>query len=373
MLLLSGVGILIWQIWNTFQAFIEGQTTFSTSQISYDVLDPPSLIICPKEIWSGLLKNKVNLSDEDWHTKQFLILNDTLTLTLSRFDPNSNLTFGMSKSNLILGKNFDERGNTFFVETLFNHWRGMCYALTPDQNYKMKMEEYFEIKAAVTKKEKISPFDLYLLYPEDRYGYLLSNLGQLGDRMEAESGNHIGFKIKKINRNYLSYKRNCRKYEREDSFSTCLLKNQVDCYKKLGPKNGCYCVAENAFWTHFEICPIQNWNICRTNSEYQNCIWTMFRCDFNKEARDTCPLPCQKRIYKSEKINFFGIPTKSNEISFYIEFGTMEIENYDEVWILETYNFIGSVGGSLGLFIGFSYTGFLGQILDYLFFRNNQK
>ena len=54
-----------------------------------------------------------------------------------------------------------------------------------------------------------------------------------------------------------------------------------------------------------------------------------------------------------------------------MEFGAMEVEIHDEVWILETYNFIGSIGGSLGLFIGFSYTGFLGQILDYLFFRND--
>ena len=43
----------------------------------------------------------------------------------------------------------------------------------------------------------------------------------------------------------------------------------------------------------------------------------------------------------------------------------MEQEHQDEVWIQEIYSFIGTVGGSLGLFIGFSYTGFVGKILDY--------
>ena len=43
----------------------------------------------------------------------------------------------------------------------------------------------------------------------------------------------------------------------------------------------------------------------------------------------------------------------------------MDIEKINEVWILEMYNFIGTVGGSFGLFIGFSYTGFLGQVVDY--------
>ena len=97
----------------------------------------------------------------------------------------------------------------------------------------------------------------------------------------------------------------------------------------------------------------------------------MYECNYNKEVRDTCTLPCQKRVYKTEKLNALGFPIKSNKISFGIEFGTMEIEKHDEVWILETYNFIGTVGGSLGLFIGFSYTGFFEKVLDYLFFRNN--
>ena len=233
------------------------------------------------------------------------------------------------------------------------------------------MGEYFQIKAKVAKKENILPFELYIVHPEYRYGYLLESLGQLGTGMLAESGNLVGFKVKKIIWNYLSSKRNCRKYEREDSYSTCFLKNQVDCYMKVGQINGCNCVAENAFWTHFELRPIENWNTCTTNSEYEKCIWTMFECFHNNEVRDMCPLPCQKVVYKTEKLNAFGTPTKSNEISVWIEFSTMEIQTHDEVWILETYNFIGTVGGSLGLLIGFSYTGFLGQLLDYLFFRNN--
>ena len=88
-------------------------------------------------------------------------------------------------------------------------------------------------------------------------------------------------------------------------------------------------------------------------------------------VRDACLLPCQKVAYKAKKLDTIGFRTKTNEILFGIRFGRMNVEKHDEVWILETYNFVGTVGGSLGLFIGFSYTGFLGQILDYLFFRSN--
>ena len=149
------------------------------------------------------------------------------------------------------------------------------------------------------------------------------------------------------------------------------MKNQVDCYMKYGPKHyGCNCVAENAFLTHFDLYPIQNWNTCTNNSEYDNCILLMSGCNYNEEINNACPRPCQKVVYQAKKLYYSGTTTKTNEIQIQIEFGAMEVEIHDEVWILETYNFIGTIGGSLGLFIGFSYTGFLGQILDYLFFRN---
>ena len=97
----------------------------------------------------------------------------------------------------------------------------------------------------------------------------------------------------------------------------------------------------------------------------------MSQCNLNKELTNACPRPCKKSIYKTQKLYYPGSPTNPNEIKISFEFGAMDVEIHDEVWILETYNLIGSVGGSLGLFIGFSYTGFFGQILDYLVFLRN--
>ena len=44
---LSGIAILIWQIWYTFQGFIEGQTTFSVTKQTQDGMMPPALLFCP--------------------------------------------------------------------------------------------------------------------------------------------------------------------------------------------------------------------------------------------------------------------------------------------------------------------------------------
>ena len=82
---------------------------------------------------------------------------------------------------------------------------------------------------------------------------------------------------------------------------------------------------------------------------------------------DLCPKSCKKEIYKGKnmKVNGMKGAVKTNEMAIWVKFSTMDIEVQDEVLIQESYNFIGTVGGSLGLFIGFSYTGFIGQILNY--------
>ena len=66
-----------------------------------------------------------------------------------------------------------------------------------------------------------------------------------------------------------------------------------------------------------------------------------------------------------QKLHGFERVLNSNEMVVIISLKSMEQEHQDEVWIQEIYSFIGTVGGSLGLFIGFSYTGFVGKILDY--------
>ena len=49
--------------------------------------------------------------------------------------------------------------------------------------------------------------------------------------------------------------------------------------------------------------------------------------------------------------------------------GSMDTEIHDEFLVFDWSTFIGTAGGSIGLFIGFSYSGFMGQLLDY-FMRN---
>ena len=122
LLFLSGIGILIWQIWNTFQGFIEGQTSFSTSQQTFEVLEPPGMILCPKNIWSGY--SNTIFSNKDWDSKHFLKVRfiDWMVDKLNRLIPLSHFYFKMD---------LEKRKMTTFIEVSTDIWRaphpGHCH------------------------------------------------------------------------------------------------------------------------------------------------------------------------------------------------------------------------------------------------------
>ena len=64
---LSGTAFLIWQIWHTFQGFIEGQTTFSVTKQTQDGMVPPALLFCPNSNnpWGNKILTRGNISDKN--------------------------------------------------------------------------------------------------------------------------------------------------------------------------------------------------------------------------------------------------------------------------------------------------------------------
>ena len=234
------------------------------------------------------------------------------------------------------------------------------------------MKKILSVVPSLTEGIKIPNVEVSFVSEEDRYGLILPNRGNLQPlTISPEAGIYGRVNIEKMLWNYLSIKRNCKHYSvEEDSYMKCLLKNQVDCFRFDGPNNGCNCVPENTHKTHFEKYPI-SWNSCKTNEEYYICRRLMedcFRRVMNDEEK--CPLSCKQELYIGQKRNINGFSVKLNNIFMRITYTTMETEIHDEVLIQEVSNFIGTVGGSLGLFIGFSYTGFVEQVLDYFMQEN---
>ena len=197
-----------------------------------------------------------------------------------------------------------------------------------------------------------------------RSGFLFADRG-MPKGFTSEVGINTMISVEKLVWNYLPSKGNRKNYsEKKYSYMKCMLKKQLDCFENHDNQftEVCKGVPENAFKTQFEM------YVCQTNLEYLFCYDKMKDCYFNEFDTSGCSLPCKEEKYKVQKIdlNGFGGGIRPNIIQIGITYKTMDVEIHNEVLIQDIYAFVGTVGGSLGLFIGFSYTGFVGQLLDYL-------
>ena len=82
-----------------------------------------------------------------------------------------------------------------------------------------------------------------------------------------------------------------------------------------------------------------------------------------------CPTSCQQLQY-SGKIKKFP-PQVNEDIEIAFRFPSTKILNYEEYLIYDFNGMIGAVGGSLGMFLGFSFLDFLFSFIDFIYEKMN--
>ena len=101
---------------------------------------------------------------------------------------------------------------------------------------------------------------------------------------------------------------------------------------------------------------------CETMKDYV-CAWSYV----NNNIYKTCPTHCSITEYSGHiilKVSNF----KSRNLSVYCGYvlSSNPIKVYKEYLLYDEAGLIGSVGGTLGLFIGFSFSGVIFNAIDYL-------
>ena len=355
LIFLIGFGFLSLQLWQTFQTFIEKRSTFVISQKIFDRLIPPTIVLC-----LPFQKN--------------IFLNKRFNITIKMSKPNIE-TESLTKTqiNLSLGENYDEQNELMLtVAELINPFQGLCYTLTFNENHqmnKMGLQKMLNVYIEFVHGMKIPTVDVSLVSSEDNYGFIFPQVGRYlrPSIIPLETGKYVRLDIKTLAWKYLPSKRNCKYYSSgADSYPKCMVKKNIEC----ALNKSCKCIPEKKYKTYFELYPILR-NSCKIKEENDLCNRAMRLCYQQVKNSDQCPLSCEKVSYDVQKrvldYNYNGKMAKipSNQMDVRITYSTTDIEIRNEVLIQELGNFIGTVGGSLGLFIGFSYTGFVGQIIDY--------
>ena len=368
----SGIAILIWQVHGTFETFFKNRTSFAVREESFDRLVPPTLIFCSRNQKAGTYKNWfVNISNKNQFYEDFLWLNEHLYLNLTKYIVGSNSEDKPTakEAQLRLGENSDNEGNLLWtVEELMNPFIGLCYAIRPSKIINLKIEEWIILTARF--EPRVTKANIYFTSEEDRYGLLFYDMGKLMPfRVSLDAGTFVSINLKKSVHKKLSSNGKCKYYTKEQSFMKCMLAHQVDCFRS--GNQTCKCIPENSYKTHFKIFPIE-WNACTKDEEYECGLNKMIMCYDNKLVTERCPLPCEVEEYRRQKMYYNQLPVNSNEMAMEIQYSTMNVNMHEEYQVQDIYNFIGTVGRSLGLFIGFSYTGFVENLLDLIMRVQNQ-
>ena len=82
-----------------------------------------------------------------------------------------------------------------------------------------------------------------------------------------------------------------------------------------------------------------------------------------------CQTSCQQLQYSGKIKNF---PTQVNDdIELAFRFPSTKILNYEEYLIYDFNGMIGAVGGSLGMFLGFSFLDFVFSFIDFIYEKMN--
>ena len=375
---LIGVVFMVLQSWSTIKTFISFQTTLAISKETSTTLPPPTVVLCQEQKWRNghfgfLNKDEDNISDKDWVLKQFYRLNDKMNISIL-WPFEIELTIG---NNSVSQNGFKFQ---FMVKEILNPWIGLCYAMIfPQSNTAgMGRNHYLMVKMGFPQEMKKPLISAYLISPEDWYGMMLDNFGAMKPfkisltELQTLTGIYIQqrkyFHIQ--DSFYLpSSMTTCKNYSGEDSYMKCQVQKNVDHFEILAnaTNSGCSCIPNSTYKSFFEIHPTSlEWEECKNNSEHAKCSAIMAFMDLDYIA-SKCPIPCKKVDYTGDIFGYNGYHNfvNPNEIGITISFNTMDTEIYNEILTFDLPTFVGTAGGSLGLFIGFSFTGFVWQVLDF--------
>ena len=144
----------------------------------------------------------------------------------------------------------------------------------------------------------------------------------------------------------------------------CLARYQLECFLSQNYDfNKC---VTNRYRSVFDMYSNTSLQKCKTEAESVQNYIAMTKCYFSENITNNCLDPCNNEIYTANSYIIERMNDKRN-MTLIIKYESMAIKVSEEYLVYDFANFIGTLGGSLGLFIGFSYTGLIGSIIDIVF------
>ena len=258
------------------------------------------------------------------------------------------------------GKNYrnDSKEMILFEEIVTSHY-GYCYKITTKSDKIIKGDsKYIKVyfNESIPHEHLPSLLKLYFTSEENSYG-IIANAWMDGKVMlvNLNKNSNIEISIRPESYIYLNEKFRCS----NESF-----------YK---------CYTSHLNMINFENCPRKCLTVtlpdtvtdqhlfCKTEEEW-NCIYKIQEyLWYSITANETCPKSCSILQYTGNVVYEHKYQTDKHSYKFAYLFNLPEkVEVYEEYLIYDVIGMIGSIGGTLGMCIGFSFTNMVTIIINFI-------
>ena len=333
--------------------YLKGSTSFSSRNVKVDKLELPTIVLCFNPPYNqSAIKNfgytslRSIVYDSKENYKNFG-LTPWQMLEKIGYQMNDQLSIQILGHELKIGSN-NIKGVSIELWPISTFYFGLCYAIMPQKVLWPQLKYfYFTVSSEIDLKS----VTLYLTSPNAWHGIYENSWPHFDPtKLTIDFDTEVYFQA-------------------ELSITDLRLRNGVENVSE------CLSNAMNAFNCKVKCYPlvynsVSAIPVCKSFEE-MNCIINE---EWNTPERTfqirKCLRPDSTNLYKA---NTFIAPNEhsknTSEMEFWFIFTSEEVEVKEEMPVIGLASFIGSVGGSLGLFLGFSMYSTLVMITE-LFIRN---
>ena len=326
---------------NETDQFMKGSTTFASRTEQVDKVDIPVLVICFEPGYKPSIYGNSTASGLSWKLNNQLINDDFLKSASYKLNEDIQIELDITDGNMTVkydSEDEQQAKDNFQIDVYqtYTFTYGPCYVIESAEKVSPSMVMRVDVKDLNSKiVDKLSKLNLFIASRETWYGII--TLAWPYFMPEKHS-----FSFNKPNTVYwidlsvtsISYQKGHKSVEE------CIIKwmSTNDICKQCSP----------IFFSFNDKRPS-----CQSNEDIK-CwyIWSWTQENYLSYKR--CMKPMKITLYQAKPLSLDNPFIQNHTVGLEFSYTTDEIKIEEETLMIGTSSYIGSVGGSLGLFLGFS-------------------
>ena len=313
--------------------FFSGKTNFSQSQ-EESITELPTITFCFSKPNKSITKYE--------YGSNFKIRYMIIDKNILKYDS----IFLKERENVKL------LNETIYLEEIRTLYYGHCFKLTSEMtsNYMIKEETKISIyfNNSIVKEDLPTSSEIFVTSEKNSNGVVFSDYryGKI-IKIQVNKGMVKGIDLKAYRYSYLTTNSKCS----HDSLYECLSRLIISDLKKLPSQ--CSMVSLPSL----PVCKI---NI--THEEEEN-FWSLVK---NGSGQCSSIKLCITSEYSGEEAYYANVDNKSISFELIYRIPSNSTTFYEEYYVYDGINTIGSIGGTLGMCIGFSFAGLISSLMNIL-------